>query len=202
MVVQKRLLQPEEEEALGTTEYVNWIMEDTSAEPDDPVRLVHLFITYYTGLPDQVPHVPDVCYLGAGYSPAGGGAGSFDMPVLAQHGYDTRVPYRALTFIRPGDVEDIRPVVVYTFGVNNVLAAERNRVRKEMASIRQRYAYFSKVELSFGLGRDHPSHDAAVAAAERMLRKVLPLLIEQHWPDLKDLEANEEGEILPSNSAA
>ncbi|UCG32045.1 MAG: hypothetical protein JSU68_10310 [Phycisphaerales bacterium] len=201
-VLQKRLLQPEEEESLGTTEYVNWIMEDTSAEPDDPGRLVHLFITYYTGLPDQVPHVPDVCYLGAGYSPAGGGAGSFDMPELAEYGYDTRVPYRALTFIKPGDVQDIRPVVVYTFGVNNVLAAERNRVRKEMASIRQRYAYFSKVELSFGLGPEQPSRDAAVEAAKKMLRKVLPLLISQHWPDLDNLEAAEEGRVRPSHSAA
>jgi hypothetical protein len=35
-----------------------------------------------------------------------------------------------------------------------------------------------------------------------MLRKVLPLLIEQHWPDLDSMEATEEGKILPSNSAA
>ena len=201
-VLQKRLLQPEEEESLGTTEYVNWILEDTSAEPDDPVRLVHLFITYYTGLPDQVPHVPDVCYLGAGYSPAGSGSGSFDMPELAQCGYDTRVPYRALTFIKPGDVQDIRPVVVYTFGVNNVLVADRNRVRKEMASIRQRYAYFSKVEMSFGFGPENPSRDAAVQAAEKVLRKVLPLLIEQHWPDLDNVRNGEKDNVLPSNSAA
>jgi hypothetical protein len=188
-VKHKLTLEPEEEESLGTHEYVNWILEDTTARPNDPLRLVHLFVTYYTGMPDQVPHVPDVCYLGAGYSPADAGTSSFDMPELSELGYDSRVPYRALTFIKPGEVQDIQPTVVYTFGVNNVFEADRNRVRAQMSDIFQRYAYFSKVEVSFGIGRDYPKRDAAVEAAQRVLRKVLPLLIEQHWPDLESLEA-------------
>jgi len=199
-VVRRKLdLQAEEEESLGTHEYVNWVMENTSLPAGDPLRIVQLFITYYTGSPDQVPHVPDVCYLGAGYSPAGGGTLSLDLPELAQHGYKTRVPFRALTFIRPGDVADVKPTVVYTFGVNNTIEAERNRVRKAMASIRQRYAYFSKVEISFGLGREYPQRQAAIQAAEKLLGKVLTLLVKEHWPDLEHMNAPPERTAISSH---
>ena len=194
-------LSSEEEESLGTHEYVNWIMEDTSVPEDDRARLVHLFITYYTGSLDQVPHVPDLCYLGAGYTPAGAGTHSFLIPELAEYGYGTRVPFRALTFVKPGDIEDSRPVVVYTFGVNSIIEAERNRVRKAMASIRQRYAYFSKVEVSYGFGQRYPKRDRAVEEAKKLLAKVLPLLVREHWPDLSSMKAPPEQDARANHAA-
>ena len=50
--------------SLGTEEYLQWVLEDTEAEPASPTRYCSLFITYYTGNPDRVPHVPDECYVG------------------------------------------------------------------------------------------------------------------------------------------
>jgi len=43
------------EDELGTDQYIQWHMEDKSVSPNDPMRYVSLFITYYTGNPDKVP---------------------------------------------------------------------------------------------------------------------------------------------------
>ena len=51
---------------LGTQDYIQWIVEDTNAPIDSPVRRCFLFITYYPS-PDKVPHVPEECYAGGGF---------------------------------------------------------------------------------------------------------------------------------------
>ena len=53
-------------EELGTKDYIQWILEDTEAPKASASRYCSLFITYYTGTPDQVPHVPEECYFGSG----------------------------------------------------------------------------------------------------------------------------------------
>ena len=53
-------------ESLGTEDYLQWILEDTTVDVLSPVRNCSVFITYYTGNPDQVPHVPEACYTGGG----------------------------------------------------------------------------------------------------------------------------------------
>jgi hypothetical protein len=53
-------------ESLGTENYLQWFIEDTTVDAMSPVRNCSLFITYYTGNPDQVPHVPEACYTGGG----------------------------------------------------------------------------------------------------------------------------------------
>jgi hypothetical protein len=55
-------------ESLGTENYIQWILEDKKAALESPTRYCSLFITYYTGNPDMVPHVPDECYVGGGNS--------------------------------------------------------------------------------------------------------------------------------------
>src|SRR5690606_4619918 len=48
-------LKPEMVDTLGTTEYVSWILQDTRlAGSDRPEQIVNLFVSYYTGKPDQV----------------------------------------------------------------------------------------------------------------------------------------------------
>ena len=51
---------------LGTEDYLQCFLEDTEAGKSSPIRYCSLFITYYTGDPDTVPHVPDECYVGGG----------------------------------------------------------------------------------------------------------------------------------------
>ena len=68
-VVERTVLDPTMQEALGTKDYIQWILEDTRVPQSDPLRFANLFVTYYSGGSNLVPHVPDVCYLGAGYQP-------------------------------------------------------------------------------------------------------------------------------------
>ncbi|MCJ7729860.1 MAG: hypothetical protein MUO27_08310 [Sedimentisphaerales bacterium] len=49
---------PDVLETLGTEDYIQWNLEDTSAPADSAARFCMLFITYYA-LPDKVPHVPE-----------------------------------------------------------------------------------------------------------------------------------------------
>ena len=53
---------------LGTREYIQWVLEDTSVDARDPMRLLSLFVTYYTGNPDlaastHVTHVRHMRHL-------------------------------------------------------------------------------------------------------------------------------------------
>jgi hypothetical protein len=51
----------------------------------------------------------------------------------------------------------------------------------------ERYAYFSKVEVTFG-GDSPPPRDEAIAAVERLCRVVVPMLVSEHWPDWQGLD--------------
>lgn len=62
-----RIENPDELEGLGTDEYIQWTLQDTKADPRSSLRYCLLFVTYYTGNPDQVPHVPEECYFGGGH---------------------------------------------------------------------------------------------------------------------------------------
>ena len=59
-------LSAEEEEALGTHDYISRVYQDVTAEPNQPGSQVQLHVAYYTGTPDTVPHVPDRCYVAGG----------------------------------------------------------------------------------------------------------------------------------------
>ncbi len=55
-------------EELGTQNYLSrWYTQKTAAEGEKP-RTVELHLAYYTGMIDTVPHVPDRCMVGAGWS--------------------------------------------------------------------------------------------------------------------------------------
>jgi hypothetical protein len=58
-------------EELGTEDYLQCVIIDTEVPESSPVRYCSLFITYYTGDPDTVPHVPDECYVGGGNEQVG-----------------------------------------------------------------------------------------------------------------------------------
>jgi len=67
VVTAKREISNEEVlKALGTTDYIQWVLADPREPANSPVRSVLLFVTYYER-PDRVPHVPEECYTGGGY---------------------------------------------------------------------------------------------------------------------------------------
>lgn len=181
-------LPPEIIETLGTSSFISWVFRDHRYSPSDPLHWVHVFVTYYTGQQLQVEHVPDVCYLGAGYQIAREENGEFDVPALAGLGYqDTRVPYRALTFTKHTLDGTLSPTVVYLFNANGVFVPTRNEARVRLA-LPGRYGYFSKVEITFGHSQAVPSREEAIRAAGDVLNLLLPVLVSEHWPDWEAAE--------------
>ena len=181
-------------ESLGTEEYIQWIIEDTQVEENSPVRFCSVFITYYTGNPDQVPHVPEECYAGGGnqivsresvkaninYLPT-------DCPELPD-----KINIRYLVFSSSGsDVwsANIEYPVLYFFKVNGEYAPGRTETRKVMgANFFGKYSYFSKVEWKFfGSGRGKMSYptkkESVFVASEKLLSVLLPVMEREHWPE-------------------
>ena len=182
-------------EALGTNEYIYWRLEDTSygASSLDPRRFARLFVTYYTGRPDPVPHTPDVCMLGSGYTTEEKENIIFAVGSLAD---SAEVPVRVLTFVKSGVFDSDKMTVVYTFHCNGRFAETRNAVRRMVNNPLDRHAYYSKVEVVFGwhgARPRYPSRKDVIVAAEKLLSYVLPLLVEEHWPDWAAVKRAEAG---------
>ncbi len=170
-------------ETLGTEQYIYWILEDTTYKDRDPRRYARLFVSYYTGGADAVPHTPDICMLGSGYTIENADNTTIHVPGLTDDG---EVPVRAVTFVKSGIFAAESMTVVYTFRTNNVFAATRQAVRMKVASLADRYSYYSKVEVIFGSSDSnpvYPSPEQTRDAAEKLLSYVLPVLVEDHWPD-------------------
>jgi hypothetical protein len=174
-------------EQLGTDDYIQWKLEDTSAEPTSPVRKCSLFITYYTGNPDQVPHVPEECYLG-------GGKILTELPKelnfdITINGKPQTVSARWLSIgsksenIMQGDSTFS---VLYFLKVNGVYAGNRDATRRVMqTNFFSKYSYFSKVEWFFfnDSSASFPSKEQTAEASQKFLQLLLPILENDHWPD-------------------
>lgn len=183
-VVAKRKIQNEDVlRSLGTEDYIQWVLEDPCQPSQSPVRRVMLFVTYYR-LPDRVPHVPEECYTGGGYrrldtEPVTLRTGPPDAP--------RDIPGRYLVFESSGTTLLAGPArfpVLYLFRVSGEYAGSRDAARMALnRNIFSRYAYFCKVELVFNQAFTPPTRAVTVAAAEKLLTMVLPLLERDHWPD-------------------
>ena len=167
-------------ESLGTEDYIQWILEDPREPVAGAARKLLLFITYYD-VPDRVPHVPEECYTGGGYD-------CLDQSQLAFE-IGEGVPGRFLLFRAPSarlDPQAGQFPVVYLFRINDEYAGNRDDARLALnRGIFRRHSYFSKIELAFNQGTVAPTQDEAVAASERLLNVLLPLLEQEHWPDSK-----------------
>jgi len=179
LVAQKRI--PSEVEGeLGTKDYVQMVFEDTAVSESAPGRHLNFFVTYYTGNPDQVPHVPDVCYLGGGCTPAGAWNSHVRVPGLGLKG--DRLPVRILFYENTRDLTSVYHTVIYFFGVNGTFVNERMDVRVHLGDLWLKYAYFSKVELSF-VSLEKPKTEVVLSLAEKFFRKAVPILVHEHWQD-------------------
>jgi len=172
------------EDALGTQDYIQWQLVNTQLDLRDPFYRGNLFITYYTGNPDKVPHVPDWCYVGSGGIIEKSHELEITVPDCGAGDRNNRVRIRVLEIKIPGRgmSGSSRKIVSYVFSVNGDYACTRTEVRLKQRNWRDRYAYFSKVELWFDQGAE-ASLDENLAAMEFLYEKVLPLLYSEHWPD-------------------
>jgi hypothetical protein len=169
--------------ALGTEEYIQWVLEDPDRLAENSVKRFLLFITYYE-LPDKVPHVPEECYAGGGYQRLATESVSFD---IDKPGLQKEVRARYLVF---GSTKSDfwasggKFPVVYLFKVNGEYASTRDEARIALnKNIFGKYSYFCKIELVFNQALVSPTKQEAVEASEKALGVILPILERDHWPD-------------------
>lgn len=176
-------------ESLGTEEYLQWRLEDTTVDALSPVKSCIVFITYYTGNPDQVPHVPEACYTGGGQEmneklTIDLNVGDINVPGI---GKDGKVPATGLTFSRKTDEvwQTSAPFpVIYFFKVNGQYKGGRMATRIALGDLTSQYSYFSKVEIKFfNPSTLPPDMTQATRATEKLLKVLLPVLERNHWPD-------------------
>jgi len=176
-------------ESLGTEDYLQWFIEDTTVDIMSPVRNCSLFITYYTGNPDQVPHVPEACYTGGGNQVVSSSSialdlGDVNLPDIKWGG---EFPATILVFTRKsGEVWQIASEfpVIYFFKVNGMYKGNRTSVRIALGDLINEYSYFSKIELKFSNSRGiYPDKQQSIEAAPKLLRVLLPVLEKYYWPD-------------------
>jgi len=181
-------------ESLGTEEYLQWFLEDTDAEPSSPTRYCSLFITYYTGTPDMVPHVPDECYVG-------GGNEFKSKQTLALNFPDRdKIDFQCIRFTRTsenGMQGSSEFTVQYFFHANGKFCGSRTETRKLLGqNWFSKYSYFCKVEWKF-FGRDsfgdvYPNQEQTLAASEKLMAILLGELEANHWPDWQAANAKQE----------
>lgn len=178
--VSARSIAPEVIDSLGTDQYLDWMLLNKNiGDNRSPVKRIHLFITYYTGQPDQVPHVPDVCYQGGGYVQQA--AGDENLHVSDEF---PSVPVRVLEFEKNSRAGTIRSTVLYTFRVNNTFANDRTGVRMTINNPLEKFAYFSKIEVQFDSGDGQPANrEQSLEAARHLFKILLEELAASHWPD-------------------
>jgi hypothetical protein len=171
-------------EALGTEEYIQWIVEDTEQPPTSPVKRCLLFITYYP-LPDRVPHVPEECWMGGGYQRLR----SEEVKLRIDYPADVVIPIPAKYLVfGPKNAtlwqSSIRIPNVYFFRVNGQYAGSREQARIALnKNLFGKHSYFCKVELVFNAGSIAPNKKESIGASEKLLAVILPILERKHWPD-------------------
>ena len=174
-------------ESLGTEEYLQWILEDTDAVPVSSTRYCSLFITYYTGNPDMVPHVPDECYVGGGNERDTGGMVTINIP---RRDGDQKLDFQYVAFknIDRQTMREDKFSVQYFFHANGKYSGSRTDTRLILGSNWfSKYSYFCKVEWKFygvdSFGLIYPDKEQTLDASARLMKVLLPELEENHWPD-------------------
>jgi hypothetical protein len=178
-------------ESLGTEEYMQWILEDTEASPGSPTRYCSLFITYYTGNPDMVPHVPDECYVGGGNARTGGEMVTLEVPGAG------RIPFQNVMFQRTTEnlMKTDEFSVQYFFHANGKYSGSRTDTRLILGSNWfNKYSYFCKVEWKFysfdSFGMLYPEKEQTLEASRKLLERLLPELEKNHWPNWDEVNSH------------
>ena len=207
--VQDLPISSDEIDELGTEEFISRIYMNEDVEGAG--RLIRLHVTYYTGMVDTVPHVPDRCFVANGVAaaelvdqtlsldpgvfvpqPDGRAAATSRLRAPATRAdADPRGVYLPGTEVATkrfsyADNPTAKPShVIYFFSANGKFMASPHAVRANGVNIRDEYSYYAKIEV--GLVGVHDV-DAAVAGTERFLDAFLPDIL-ACLPDWDDVGA-------------
>jgi hypothetical protein len=203
--IQPKLLGPEELLNLGTEEYLQWNLRELARDPSDPTAVARLFITYHTGGPGLVPHNPKECLAAGGMTLKN--ETLIQMSVPGPDGVEQTFPVSVLEFELPqrraasgqsGSSGQPRLVVAYFFYVNGRYVTTRTSVRRAVSNLWDRYSYYSKIEVSFNDDSFQrlPDRADAISATRRLLRKLMPILWEDHYQDWEAIKSGAPPVIL------
>jgi len=162
-------------ENLGTEEYIEWSLSDPRIKKTGNDR-VSLFLTYYTDVQDQVPHVPEECYYQGGSVMTGDETQAWSLSALPGE----EVAVRRLEFARP-DRPDSNSLVYYTINVNGMFFADRQGARFKLKSFNETHLYYSKVEIAFhGYSKDEL--EVLDERARELMDITIKEMFDEHWP--------------------
>jgi len=159
---------------LGTDQYIYWILSDPEARRGKDGQ-VSVFVTYYTDIQDQVPHVPEECYFQGAFIPGDDDTLTFTLDSLGRD-----VTVRRLSFYPPKQTTQ-KSYVYYTICVNGDFYASRLPVRLRMGDRKETHLYYSKVEVSFN-SLKNPILADLDERAQLVMDKVISELVNTHWP--------------------
>ncbi len=192
---QPKPLSEEMLENLGTHEYLSCYLVNNKLDPRDQNFLSTVFVSYYTGQPDMVPHAPEECQQAAGWTLTR--SETHRMQMLDHKGNEVELPMKVLDFEPPGGGSNGTRTVIYFFYANGRYVTSRMGVQTATSNLRDRYAYYAKLELAFFSKRGQPAdRELSVASAEKLLRKLMPVLWKDHFPDW---DAATSGTVAPAN---
>lgn len=137
-------LTPELEAAYKTREYISRVYRDTARANAAVGATVWVHAAYFTGTPDTVIHVPEICYVAQGARGQDVGQATLEVPATGANPAVT-VPIRVFQFVPAGGRAPER--VAYFFVANGALVGMPEGVRALVFDLRDRKAYWCKVEL-------------------------------------------------------
>jgi hypothetical protein len=133
-----------------------------------------------------VPHRPEECYIGGGLQGI-----KFETVTLRviRGVYEREIKTRYLVFADTKAESSLGGTsfpILYTFNANGKYG-DRDDVRKALnRNLFGKFSYFSKVEWKFyniASGRTtYPNKQEAIAASEKLMSVILPVLEKEHWP--------------------
>ncbi len=129
--------------------------------------------------------MPEECYTGGGFQILAQDSVTFN---VKNAGFERKIEgeYRVFGSVKADLRQRLEKFpVLYFFKVSGEYAGSRGKARFALnKNLFRKYTYFSKVELVFNQMLVTPSREEAVAAGEKLLAVVLPILEQEHWPDL------------------
>lgn len=159
---------------------------------DRPDAVVNMAVTYYTGLVDTVPHVPDRCYIADGYEPRERHEENWS---VADH--PVRVSY--INFEDQTGFGKQPRSVAYFFNSNGDWLAGPVDVRLRLQNLSERYGYFAKIELMTIL----PDRDKSREVMQDFLRQALPEVrkVLPRWPVVEPQQGTDAKQVAQARPA-
>jgi len=175
----------EELDVLGTLKHEwNWyyfaLLQDRGLPPSKGSRHVQLQITYYTGLLEAVPHVPERCIAAAGGRILNVQPIDVALPDLpepwARSWKNIKIVRTLYETTDKNTGQIVRGVEYHFFSMNGRPEHAWTTVRFKTGGLAVQYCYFAKVQFApSGVGLDNP--EACDAYCEQFLRQAMPSIL-------------------------